>query len=113
PVSFYATTDAALGCITSYGWTYPSSWSFVSQSDNSITLQPSGTPDDSNPIKATVNFSCGSSITSGNYVPPYATPVLTGSNLICSSASFVLQNASSASVTWTSSDMNIATVNSS
>ncbi|MFO0468681.1 MAG: hypothetical protein ACK5ZX_05185 [Bacteroidota bacterium] len=64
PVTFYATTSVALGCISGYNWTYPPSWSLVSQSGNSITLTPSGTQADSNPIKATISFTCGSSVTS-------------------------------------------------
>jgi hypothetical protein len=30
PVTFYATTSVALGCISSYDWQYPVSWEFVS-----------------------------------------------------------------------------------
>ncbi|HEU5291669.1 MAG TPA: T9SS type A sorting domain-containing protein [Cyclobacteriaceae bacterium] len=103
PVTFYATT-AALSCISTYNWTYPGSWSFVSQSGNSITLQPSGSSADSNPIKATITFTCGSSITSGNYVPTYAEPGISGPDYICTSGSYSVTNSSGVSVAWTSSN---------
>jgi hypothetical protein len=68
PVTFYA--NAPVGCVSSYTWAFPTSWTEIGRSGNSITLRPSGTPADSNPMKVTVNFSCGSSVESGNYVPP-------------------------------------------
>lgn len=100
PVTFYATTSVALGCISSYIWNHPPSWLFVSQSANSITLQPSGTSNDSNPIKATIGFSCGSSVTSGNYVPPFSTPAISGPSLLCSSGTMTLNVAPGATVNW-------------
>jgi hypothetical protein len=113
PVTFYASTSPYLGCISSYNWTYPPSWSLVSQSGSSITLRPSGKQADANPIKATVNFSCGSSVSS-EYKPTYSQPVISGPDLICSTGTFTLQNASSASVTsWTSSNTQVLTINSS
>ncbi|MBL7846032.1 MAG: hypothetical protein JNL40_01090 [Cyclobacteriaceae bacterium] len=113
PVTFYGTTNVALGCISSYSWAYPQSWSLVSQSGNSITLRPSGTSADSNPIRVSINFTCGSSITSGNYIPPYTQPIIDGPNLICSSGTFTIQNSSSTSVTWTSLNTSVLTINSS
>ena len=107
-VTFYATTSVALGCITSYNWSYPPSWSFVSQNTNSITLRPSGTQSDSNPINATIGFSCGSTVTSANYVPPFAAPTILGRDLLCSGASYSVQNATGVSVTWSSSNTSIA-----
>jgi len=104
PVTFYATINVALGCISNYNWTYPASWSFVSQSGNSITLQPSGTSADSNPIRTSISFTCGSSITSGNYVPPYAQPGITGPDFICTSNSYSVSNSSGVTVTWSSSN---------
>lgn len=114
PVTFYATTNVALGCITSYSWTYPPSWSFVSQSSNSIKLQPSGTQNDSSPIRATINFTCGSSITSGDYVPPFRQPTLTAPSAVCYSGSqFTLSNApAGSSVTWTAQPASWFTVSS-
>lgn len=114
PVTFYATTSVALGCISGYNWQYPPSWSLVSQSGNSITLQPTGTPADSAPIKATINFTCGSSITSGNYVPPLVQSTLTGPSVVCYSGSqFTLTNVpAGASVTWTAQPANLFTVSS-
>lgn len=103
----------ALGCISSYSWDYPGSWTFVSQNANAITLQPSGSPADSNPIRATINFSCGSSITSANYTPPYTPPVISGPVLVCDGATYSLEYASGVSVTWASSDTNVLTINSS
>lgn len=102
PVTFYATTQVALGCISSYSWNYPSSWSLVSQSANTITLTPSGTAADSNPIRATINLSCGSSITSGNYVPSFLTPTLTGPSYVCTDGgTFTLSNIPPGTpVTW-------------
>jgi hypothetical protein len=114
PVTFYATTNVALGCIGSYNWTFPLSWSFVSQSGNSITLQPSGNPNDSNPIKATLNFTCGSSVTSGNYVPPYTASTLASPSAVCYSGSQLTLNnvPAGASVTWTAQPSNLFTVSS-
>jgi hypothetical protein len=114
PVTFSVSTSPALGCISGYDWTFPPSWSLVSQSGNSITLRPSGKQADANSIKATVNFSCGSSVTSNGYVPPYSQPAISGPDLICSTGTFTLQNASSASVTsWTSSNTQVLTINTS
>lgn len=105
PVTFYATTSVALGCISGYSWEYPQSWDFVSQTGNSITLEPSGTQADANAIKATVNFSCGSSVTSGNYVPPFNAPVISlgSATAVCSGGTTVtLTNAGpNAQVNWT------------
>ena len=101
PVTFYATTSVALGCISGYNWSYPPSWSLVSQSGNSITLTPSGTTADSNPIKATITFTCGSSVTSGNYVPPFNNPVISGSFNVCTGGTnFTLTNAGANQVNW-------------
>lgn len=101
PVTFYATTSVALGCISGYNWTYPPSWSLVSQSGNSITLTPSGTQADSNPIKATISFTCGSSVTSGNYIPPFNNPVISGSFNVCTGGTnFTLTNAGANQVNW-------------
>ncbi len=102
PVTFYATLNVALGCISSYNWTYPPSWTFVSQNNNSITLQPSGTQADANAIKATVNFGCGSSISSGSYIPPFAAPELSGPDLICTAGSFTINN-TGVTPTWSTS----------
>jgi hypothetical protein len=89
PVTFFATINAALGCISSYDWVYPASWSFVSQSGNSITLRPTGSSADSNPISVTVKFACGSSIKSGVYTPPFHAPEISAPAYICSDASTV------------------------
>ncbi|MBX2965157.1 MAG: T9SS type A sorting domain-containing protein [Cyclobacteriaceae bacterium] len=113
PVTFTATLNAALGCVNSYNWTFPPSWTEISSTPNTITLQPSGTPADAGNIRATVSFACGSSIQSANYVPPYIPPVITGPNLVCDSESYAIQNADGLTVTWSSSNTNIATVNSS
>jgi hypothetical protein len=101
PVTFYATPSVALGCISSYGWAFPSSWTEVSRSNNSITLGPSGGMADKNPIRATINFTCGSSVTSANYVPPFNTPAISGPSLICSSSTMTLNYvAPGATVNW-------------
>jgi hypothetical protein len=73
PVTFFATTNFALGCISNYQWTF-TSWTFVSQSGNSITLRPSGTAADQSIITAKVNFSCGSVI-SGSFTPAFTPPL--------------------------------------
>lgn len=113
PVTFYATTSVALGCISSYEWTYPGSWSSPSPSGNSITLTPNGTSSISDAIRVKVNFSCGSSLTSADYVPPYIEPVIAGPSLVCSSASYSIQNTQGVSVNWASSDTGILSINSS
>ena len=83
PVTFYATLNYALGCIQEYEWHHPASWSPVSQTANSITLRPSGTKLDEGIINATVKFSCGTSITSGNYIPKFNDPSVTGAGPVC------------------------------
>ena len=98
PVTFFATTNFALGCISSYQWTF-SSWTLVSQSGNSITLRPSGTATDQSIITAKVNFSCGSVI-SGSFTPTFTPPVISGDDLVCTTKQYVLQNSSNASAMW-------------
>lgn len=106
PVTFYATPNVALGCIRDYSWEYPASWEWVSESGNSITLRPSGTPADKNPIKAKINFTCGSSVTSADYVPPFDDPVITAPYAICYGGTTVklLNVAPTTSVTWNPGD---------
>jgi hypothetical protein len=104
PVTFYATTNSVFNCIGSLSWSYSSSWTKLSQTGNSITLRPSGSPSDASSIGATISFSCGSSITS-SYTPTYAQNEITGPNLICSTGTFILQNPpANHTITWTSSN---------
>lgn len=112
PVTFYATTSVALGCISGYSWQYPQSWNFVSQTGNSITLEPSGTQADANAIKATISFDCGSTVESAAFVPPFSLPLIVGPSLICSNATISLQNAEGLAVNWVSSNTNLLTINS-
>mgnify|MGYP002777643585 CR=1 FL=1 len=111
PVTFFASTSVALGCISSYSWQYPPSWQFVSQNANGITLRPSGVPNDSQDIRATINFSCGTSIVSAPYNAPYTNPIISGPDLICNAGTFSVQNANAATVSWSTSNMGILTIN--
>jgi hypothetical protein len=113
PVIFYANTSTSSECIGSYDWTFPPSWSFVNQSGNSITLRPTGTPSDSAPIKAKVNFVCGSSVVSSNYVPPFLPPTIIGPGVVCSTGSYSIQNGSAVTAVWSSTDPTRLTMNSS
>jgi hypothetical protein len=113
PVTFTASLSHTLGCVNNYNWTFPSSWTEISRNANTITLRPSGTPSNSGNIRATVNFTCGTSIQSANYVPPYIPPVVIGPNLVCGSESYTAQNTSGLTLTWSSSNTNVATVNAS
>jgi Secretion system C-terminal sorting domain len=99
PVTFTALVSPSLGCVNSYSWTYPASWALVSQTSNTVSLRPSGAPADAGTIKATVNFTCGSSV-SGIYNVPFINPVLTGPELVCSTVQFTLQNAPAAIANW-------------
>ncbi|MEI9919703.1 MAG: T9SS type A sorting domain-containing protein [Bacteroidota bacterium] len=102
PVTFFATTSVALGCISSYTWLFPPSWSLVSQTGNSITLRPSGTVADSNPIKANVNLTCGATLTSGIFTPPFTSPSLTGSSACAGGSQFILNKVpANATISWT------------
>ena len=109
PVTFYATLNYALGCIQEYEWHHPASWSPVSQTANSITLRPSGSPDDANDIYAKVKFTCGTSIQSGNYKPAFNKPSINGSGPVCyQGTTFNVNYAPPGStVTWTASPSNL------
>jgi hypothetical protein len=112
PVTFSALISPSLGCVSSYNWSYPPSWSLVSQSANNITLRPSGIPADAGLIRGTVNFSCGSS-TTGSTLVRYVEPVITTNAIyVCTSNQFSLSNAPGVTASWSSSNTGIATVNS-
>lgn len=113
PVTFFASVSPAIGCISGYTWQFPPSWEFVSQSGNSITLRPSGTPADKAAIRATVNFSCGTNKTSGDVIPNFIDPVVTGPDLICSSQPYTVQNATGLAISWSTSNPSVVTINSS
>lgn len=112
PVNFTATMNAALGCISNFSWTFPSGWSLSSQNANSVTLIPNGTQAIQGEIKATVNFTCGSSITSAPIIPNFIPPEVLGPNLICTTGTFSVNNAPFASVTWSTSNNSILTIQS-
>lgn len=85
PVIFYANTN--VGCPSTYFWNVPPSWSKLGQTGNSITLQPSGTPADEADINVTITYSCGSSVTSGNFRPAFNDPVISSPPAICYASS--------------------------
>lgn len=109
PVTFFATTNFALGCISSYEWTF-SSWTLVSQSGNSITLRPSGAATDQSIITAKVNFSCGSVI-SGSFTPAFTPPAISGDDLVCTTKQYVLQDSPNATPVWSTSNNVVLTIN--
>lgn len=110
PVTFYATTNGVFNCISSYSWSYSTSWTKLSQTGNSITLRPSGSPSDASAISATINFSCGSSITN-TYTPTYPPNILTGPDILCATGLYSVTNSSGVPITWSSSNSSIATIN--
>ncbi len=115
PVTFTASLSPSSGCVSGYVWNVPPSWSLVSQTGNTASIRPSGTSADntSGPISVTVQFSCGTSITSGAYTPPYTAPTILGPPSVCSSgASFSVSNAAGASVIWSSGNTSGLTVSS-
>lgn len=94
PVTFTASLNVALGCISSYTWNFPSSWSGpITTSSNTVTRTPDGTPNIASPISVTVNFTCGTSITSGLFTPTFTPLALSGPDIVCSSGLFSLANA--------------------
>jgi hypothetical protein len=112
PVTFSTSVSPSLGCINKYDWTYPSSWTLVSQSANNITLRPSGTQSDSGPISAKVTFACGSVVQSPTYTPPFKAPAISlgSANAICSGGTTVtLTNVGNAQVNWTTSSNMVIT----
>ncbi len=111
PVTFTADLSPSLSCASSYSWTKPSSWTLVGQSGNQVTLQPSGGPDDATTgsISVAVTFSCGTTITSGNYTPPYTPPAIAGPDPFCSSGTYSIQGAPN-TVSWTSSNTSALTI---
>jgi len=92
PVTFTALLNPSLSCVSSYSWTYPSGWSPISQSGNTITLRPSGNTSDAGAVRGNVNFTCGSSV-SGTANITFITPVVAGSSLVCTSSTYTIQNA--------------------
>ncbi len=110
PVTFTATLSPSLGCVSNYSWSFPSGWTVDSQNANTITLKPNGTRAIEGDIKATVNFACGSSRTSGAINPAYIPPQVLGPNFICTSGTFSIMNAPFAIPTWSSSNTTILTI---
>ncbi|MBS1486802.1 MAG: T9SS type A sorting domain-containing protein [Bacteroidetes bacterium] len=92
PVTFTALLNPSLGCVQSYAWSYPGSWQLISQTGNTIKLKPSGTPADSGPISVSISFTCGSVINSAPYTPPFVYPTVTGPAIICSTATYSINN---------------------
>lgn len=112
PLTFTANMSPSLSCVSSYNWSKPTSWTAVSQSGNTISLQPGGTSSDSGPISVSVTFTCGTSVTSASYTPIYTPPSIAGSDLICDSQSYSVINANGASSFWSSSNTDGLTVSS-
>lgn len=113
PVTFTAQIANQGNCsISSYVWAHTSSWSFVSQSGNTITLRPTGAASDASAISCKVTFGCGSDRT-GSFTPAFNLPVISGTSPVCSSSNFTVGNAQGLSITWASSNTSIATINSS
>lgn len=111
PVTFYA--YANVGCVNAYSWTKPSSWTEVSRNGNSITLKPSGTLADVADIKATITFTCGSTV-NGTFKPQFNNPIISTPSAICYSGTTVsLTNVGpGTSVLWTTgSNMSILSGN--
>ncbi|MBS1559798.1 MAG: T9SS type A sorting domain-containing protein [Bacteroidetes bacterium] len=108
PVTFTALLSPSLGCVASYDWSaHPAGWTLKSQSGNTATFTPIGNSTDSDPnspFKVKVNFTCGTSVTSGSYNPPWTPPVIIGSDFICNTGqSFSIANAPGQTVAWSSS----------
>lgn len=113
PVTFTAVVTNAPGCsITSYEWTHTSSWTFDSQTGNTVTLRPTGAASDESVISCKVTFGCGSDRT-GSFTPTFNPPVISGTSPVCSSSNFTVGNAQGLSITWASSNTSVATINSS
>lgn len=114
PVTFTAVVTNAPGCaITSYEWTHTASWTFESQSGNTITLRPKGELSDASEISCKVTFGCGSD-RSGALTPTFIQSTLTGPSVVCYSGSqFALNDVpAGASVTWTAQPANLFSVSS-
>lgn len=121
PVNFISTLNGSVGCISSYRWIFPSGWRWRNPANNqllsspvtnnlsSVSLIPSGTSADQGPIRAEVNFSCGTTISSGSYTIPYIAPLISGPDFICTTGNYSVQNISGITPTWTSSDPSILT----
>lgn len=104
PVTFTALLNPSLSCVSSYSWTYPSGWSPISQSGNTITLRPSGNTSDAGAVRGNVNFTCGSTV-SGTANITFITPVVAGSSLVCTSSTYTIQNAAAnLTVSWSTNN---------
>lgn len=104
PVTFTALLNPSLSCVSSYSWTYPSGWSPISQSGNTITLRPSGNASDAGAVRGNVNFTCGSTV-SGTANITFITPVVAGSSLVCTSSTYTIQNAAAnPTVSWSTNN---------
>jgi len=115
PVTFTAVVTNAPGCtISGYQWILPanSSWSLVTQTGNTASLRPSGSPADKAGIKVKVTFGCGS-FREGTITPEFNAPVISGSTPVCTSTTYTVGNAQGLQIGWTSSNTAIATINSS
>jgi hypothetical protein len=110
PVTFTATLSPSLGCVSNFSWSFPSGWSVSSQNANTITLVPNGTKAIEGDIKVTVNFTCGSSRTSGPVRPAFIPPRVLGPDFICTSGTFSIIDAPFATPTWSSSNTNVLTI---
>lgn len=113
PVTFTAQIANQGNCsVSSYAWS-PGSWSIVSQSGNTITLQPTGSmADATSAITCKVTFGCGGDRT-GSFTPTFISPQVLGVSPLCSTSTFSVSNAQGVPVTWSSNNTAIATVNSS
>lgn len=106
-VTFSALLNPSLSCVSSYSWTYPSGWTLIGQSANNITLRPSGNSSDAGSVRGTVNFTCGSSATGVANVQ-FITPVVTGTTLLCTTASYAIQNAApNPTIAWSTNNANV------
>lgn len=95
PVTFTATMNYALACVSNYTWQFPLGWKWlnpstniyesspVSTTSNTIDLTPSGSSADAGAIKVSAKFSCGNMITSGNYNAVFNEPYISGPDIIC------------------------------
>lgn len=108
PLTFSATTNVPFSCLNSFVWTFPAGWEQVSSTANTITLRPSGTGGGN--ILATANFTCGTQTASSQVSITLKQPIVLGPNLICTTGNFSVQDAPFATVTWSTNNTTVLTI---
>lgn len=97
-------TVTPISCAADYVWVFPSGWlqSPVYTASNSISVTPSGSPNDGGQIKVTVNLSCQSQLASIPYQLTYHLPSISVASKVCAGGTSVtLNNVShNTPVTW-------------